>query len=91
MMFGCGPVGISDAMRLKQRRLAARLAAPAAGTAGQSLDIALVIADGSSKWRADPAYDAHDQPIGQWASAVWNEWLPRIALVKLAGLSVQIS
>ena len=48
-------------------------AAPATGTCGQDLDIALMIADGPSG-KADPAYEAHLQPIGMWAKAIWEEW-----------------
>ena len=32
---------------------------------------------------ADPAYSAHMLPIRQWAEAVWSEWLPIAALLRL--------
>ena len=46
--------------------------------------MALVLADGTAKGRADPAFDAHALPIGQWAQAVWHRWLPLPALNKIA-------
>ena len=55
-----------------QRRVAAAVAAPGAGTGGQNLELALMVADGGPKGRADPAYDAHKLPIGEWAFAVWE-------------------
>ena len=61
------------------RGAAAAAAAPASGTCGQDLDIALLIADGGPKGRADPAYDAHLLPIGEWAEGAWHERLPRTA------------
>jgi hypothetical protein len=36
----------------------------------------MVVADGSKKGRADPAYDAHSLPIGEWAMAIWEKWSP---------------
>ena len=53
------------------------MAAPASGTCGQDVDLALIVADGSERGRADPAYDAHLLPIGKWAECVWDKWLPR--------------
>ena len=38
------------------------------------MDLALMVADGKASGRADPAYDAHAMPIGQWAMAVWEAW-----------------
>ena len=58
--------------------------APKNGTGGQQIDIALMLADGGPKGRADPAFDAHTLPIGEWARAVWEERLPRLALMALA-------
>ena len=48
-------------------------------TGGQQLDIALMVADGGPNGKADPAFDAHTLPIGEWARAVWEERLPRPA------------
>ena len=50
------------------------MTAPGAGTGGQNMDLALVLADEGPKGRADPAYDAHGLPIGEWAMAVWEQW-----------------
>ena len=33
--------------------------------------------------RADPAFAAHDAPIGKWAEDVWSHWLPHVALDRL--------
>ena len=32
---------------------------------------------------ADPAFDAHLPPIGDWANAVWEEWVPEASLYRL--------
>ena len=56
------------------RQVAAAIAAPGSGTGGQNLYMGLIIADGKESGRADPAYDAHTLPIGQWAMAVWEGW-----------------
>ena len=62
-------------MLLDQRRAAAAALAPPGGTGGQSIDLALMMANGSSSGRADPAYAAHTQVIGFWAMNVWNKWI----------------
>ena len=62
--------GLANSTLLAQRIAVAAAVAPAASTRGQCLDMTLVIADGKAKGRADPAYDAHMAPIGQWAQAV---------------------
>ena len=59
-------------MLRSQMQTAVAVSAPGAGTGGQNLDLALVVADGSTKGRADPAYDAHSLPIGELAMAVWE-------------------
>ena len=76
-------VGVADGTLRDQRRVAAAVSAPAAGTCGQNLDTALMIADGGPSGRADPTFDAHDLPIGQWAEAVWLKWLPQRSLLML--------
>ena len=50
----------------------AAVTAPGFGSSGQNMDIALIFADGKAGGKADPAYDAHTMPIGQWAMAVWE-------------------
>ena len=82
--FGEGIMGVSDAMLRNQRRTVAVVTSPASGACGQNLDTALMIADGGPRGRADPAYDAHDLPIGQWSMAVWEGWLPKHSLLLLA-------
>ena len=47
------------------------------------MDLALVIADGSRSGRADPAYDAHALPIGEWAMAIWEGWYPEKPLQRI--------
>ena len=42
-----------------------------------------MLADGGPKGSADPAFDAHSLPIGEWARAVWEERMPRPALLAL--------
>ena len=59
-----------------QRQTVAAASAPGAGTGGQNLDLPMVVANGSKKGRADPAYDAHSLPIGEWAMAIWEKWSP---------------
>ena len=51
----------------------AAIAAPASGAGGQKLDAALIVADGGPSGMADPAFDAHLLPIGEWATDVWEE------------------
>ena len=67
-------------MLKSQRQVAAAVAAPGAGTGGQNMDIALVLADGSNSGKADPAYDAHMMPIGEWALACWENWTTDAAM-----------
>ena len=76
MTYGVATSGVSDSMLDMQRRVAAALASPGAGSGGQNVDLALFLADGNSKGRADPAYAAHMDVIGQWAAAVWNQLVP---------------
>ena len=46
------------------------------------MDMALVIADGTKRGRADPAFDAHMEVALHWAQAVWNQWLTTEELQK---------
>ena len=59
------------------------MTAPAGGSGGQDLDVALMLADGSAKGKADPAFPAHAMPIRSWAEAVWEQRLPRISMRRL--------
>ena len=36
----------------------------------------MMIADGSRKGKADPAFPAHTDVVQHWALAIWNNWLP---------------
>ena len=63
-------------MLYEQRTSAAIAVAPPAGTCGQDLDLALMVADASASGRADPAFDAHKLPTATWALAIWETWLP---------------
>ena len=51
-------------------------AAPAHGLGGRELEIASMLADGSKKGKADPAFVAHADVVAPWAQAIWNRWLP---------------
>ena len=82
MTYGQAIMGVSPSMLLRQRRAAAAAAAPSTGACGQSLDLALVIADEAGK--ADPAFAAHAGPIGEWSQAIWEQWMPLRALERLA-------
>ena len=81
--YGQATAGTAPTTLLQQRRAVAAAAAPASGLAGQNIDLALMLADGSAAGRVDPAYEAHAQPIGHWAQAVWNGWLPMKHLLQL--------
>jgi len=90
LTYGQAVMGVSNSMLLAQRRAAAAAAAPAAGSRGQCLEMALVLSDGSERGRADPAFDAHAMPIGQWAQAIWHRWLPLTALEKVVDRATRI-
>ena len=76
MSYGQAVSGVPNTVLLAQRRVVAAATAPAVGTRGQCLDMALVITGGKASGIADPAFDAHMMPIGQRAQVVWREWLP---------------
>ena len=88
--YGEAIMGVSDSMLRNPRRTVAAAAAPTSGTCGQNLDMALMIADGGPKGRGDPAFYAHDLPISQWALTVWEEWLPRRSLLKIAATAQRL-
>ena len=83
MTYSNAILGVPCGMLNSQRSAAAAAAAPGAGTGGQNLDLALLMADGSKTGRADPAYDAHALPIGEWAMAIWECWLPIRSLQRI--------
>ena len=83
MTYGAAVTGVSDSMLYAQRVTAAAAAAPGRGTAGQDLDIGLLLADEGTNAKADPAYDAHLLPIGEWAMAVWENWMPEASMERI--------
>ena len=84
MTFGEAVAGVSPSLLLQQqRRAAAAAAAPSNGCCGQSLNLALIVADESPHGKADPAFAAHLGPVGEWAQAVWESWMPMPALQRL--------
>lgn len=81
--------GVANSMLRDQRSIAAAIAAPASGRGGgEKLDAAFILADGGPKGYADPTFDARLLPIGEWAAAVWKDWLPRMALEKVFDLEL---
>jgi hypothetical protein len=43
----------------------------------------LIIADDNARAGADPAFDARMMPVGDWATAVWEGWMPERAMERL--------
>ena len=37
--------------------------------------MAMMLADGTKKGKADPAFAAHVDVVQHWAQAIWNQWL----------------
>ena len=70
MTYGQAIQGVSNSLLRDQRRTAAVIAAHDSGVGGQNLDLALTLADENAEAGADPAFDAHLMPIGDWATAV---------------------
>ena len=50
---------VAPTMLLAQKRCVNAVAAPEGGLGGQELEFAMMIADGSKKGKADPAFEAH--------------------------------
>ena len=80
LVYGQASMGVGNTM-LHAQRSAVALASVPNGTV--DVDIALVLADGGPAGHVDPAFAAHDAPICSWAAAVWNSWLPRLALARV--------
>ena len=76
MSYGESITWVSNRMLRAQRGTAAKARALAAGSCGQDLDLALVMADNSARGRPDPAYEAHCLPPATWTLAIWEQWLP---------------
>ena len=78
LTYGQATFGVPCSTLLAQRRAVA--ATVSRGSCPGDLDLTLVLADGSSRGRADPAFAAHMDVIGLYADAVWARWLPFAAL-----------
>ena len=76
-------MGVSNSLLRDQRKVGSAAAGPTSGRGGENLDAALILADGSAKGMPGPASDAHILPTGEWASAVWELWLPIKSLDRL--------
>ena len=87
MTYGQALIGVSNSLLRDQRRTAAAISAPESGIGGQSLDLALILADENARAGADPAFDAHSMPIGDWSTAVWEAWMPEPALERLTAIA----
>ncbi len=74
MTFGQRALGGSNTTLLQQRRAAA--ASTCVSSAGASLDLTLMLADGKSNGAADPAFEAHVGVIFFWAMTIWETWTP---------------
>ena len=88
MTYGSSVTGVPTGMLQNQRRTVGAMAAPGAGTGGQNLDLALVLADGGPSGKADPAFDAHGLPIGDWSMAVWEGWEAEGVMQRVIALSL---
>jgi len=82
LTYGEASVGVQPSLLYAQRTAAAK--ALGDRTVGGDLDLTLAVADGASGGMADPAFQAHLQPICAWARAVWDAWLPRADVLQLA-------
>ena len=87
MTYGGAITGVSNTTLRQQRQASAVVAAVGGTHGGQQLDLALMLADESEGGRADPAFDAHMMPIGQWSLAVWESWLPLNGLYQLINVA----
>ena len=81
MTFGQRALGVSDSVRLQQRRASA--ACTCVSSCGANLDLTLLLADGESTGAADPAFEAHVGVVYSWALAAWEKWVPRALLSRL--------
>ena len=67
-------LGVADYALLQLRRAAAGIIG--GSTAGKNPGMTLAAADAKLGHRSDPAFAAHADPIGNWATAVWNNLVP---------------
>ena len=66
-------MGMADSHLQLARRVVARALAPEAG--GKDPNLVLHFGDGPSG-TADPAFDAHYQPVMQFCTCMWQSWQP---------------
>ena len=81
MTFGQRVIGVSDSALLQQRRAA--VSATCDRACGADLDLALIVADGTTIGAADPAFEAHIGVVYMWSLAVWESWIPPLVLDRL--------
>ena len=72
LAFGQFNTGVSTSA-LHSQRVAV---ASAGNSISGELDLTLCMMDGRAHGRFDLAYSAHTDPIGHWAEAVWDQWMP---------------
>jgi len=90
MTYGQAIMGVTDSMLRNLRRTTGAASSTAGGPGGQNLDIQLMAADDGPKGKADPAFDSHELPIGQWALAMWESWLPQVTMMKMVAAKLPI-
>ena len=73
MLYGAHIMGVSNSMFCHQRQAAA--ANSSAPGQGKQVETVLWLADAGGT-RTDPAYAAHELPLGFLARAIWERWLP---------------
>ena len=70
--WGMHAMGIASTPLQRWRSTTARGCAAAAR--GKSVDIVLFLADRRPRDATDPAFAAHELPMGYWATAIWERW-----------------
>ena len=87
LTYGQASVGVSPSLLHSQRTAVAKALGDRTG--GGDLDLSLAVADGARGGMADPAFQAHLQPIVSWARAVWEGWVPTSELLHTAAWAVR--
>ena len=80
MLYGVENIGISDTLLHTVRAKAA--AAKGSATSGKSPDVSLAHTDGANGV-ADPAFEAHSNPLTYWSLVFWEQWFSHGALCEL--------
>ncbi len=81
LSHGQADTGVATSLLYDQRRAVA--ATIAASGVGKDLDLVFAVEESHARELVDPAYPAHEAPIGEWADAVWHQWLPRRLLQRM--------